>query len=80
MRKWLWRMYTQLYPWYLCKVYHMDIGAGCRIALRVQLDKSINPRGIHIGNNTWLLRDSMVLAHDHFSAYSPSTHPQCDEG
>lgn len=64
MRKFLWKIYTQLYPWYLRKVYHMDIGVGCRIASSVHLDKSINPRGIHIGDNTWLLRDSMILAHD----------------
>lgn len=64
MRRFLWRIYTQLYPWYLRKVFGMNIGCGCRIASSVHLDKSVNPRGIHIGDRTWLLRDSMILTHD----------------
>lgn len=64
MRKFLWKLYTQFYPWFLRKVYHMDIGDNCRIAHSVYLDKSINPCGIHIGDATWLLRESMILAHD----------------
>ncbi len=43
----------------------MDIGKNCRIAHTAHLDKSINPKGIHIGNETWILREAMILAHDH---------------
>lgn len=43
----------------------MDIGNNVKIARTVHLDKNINPKGIHIGDNTWLLRNAMVLAHDY---------------
>lgn len=43
----------------------MDIGKNCRISWKAHLDKSINPKGIHIGDNTWILSGAMILAHDH---------------
>lgn len=43
----------------------MDIGKHVKIARTVHLDKNINPKGIHIGDNTWILRNAMVLAHDY---------------
>ncbi|MDE5673835.1 MAG: acyltransferase [Muribaculaceae bacterium] len=43
----------------------MNIGENCRIAWSAHLDKSINPKGVHIGDNVWILRESMILAHDH---------------
>lgn len=43
----------------------MTIGKDCRISWRARLDKSINPKGIHIGDRTWILSDSTILAHDH---------------
>lgn len=43
----------------------MDIGNNCRISWKAHLDKSINPKGIHIGNNTSILSGAMVLSHDH---------------
>lgn len=43
----------------------MNIGQNVMISYKATLDKSINPRGIHIGNNTWVLAESMILAHDH---------------
>lgn len=45
--------------------YKMDIGQNCRISWKTHLDKSINPKGIHIGDNTWILSEAMILAHDH---------------
>lgn len=42
----------------------MDIGENCRISLKAHLDKSINPRGIHIGEGTDILNGAMLLAHD----------------
>lgn len=65
MRKFLWGIYTQFYPRLLRKIYKMNIGQNCRIAHSARLDKSINPRGIHIGDRTWILREAMILAHDH---------------
>ena len=64
MRILLWRFYTQFYPWLLRKMYKMNIGKNCRIAHSAHLDKSVNPRGIHIGDRVWILREALVLAHD----------------
>lgn len=65
LRGWLWDIVTSFYPWYLRLYYKMDIGENTIIARTAHLDKNINPRGIHIGNNTWVLRNAMILAHDH---------------
>jgi acetyltransferase-like isoleucine patch superfamily enzyme len=56
---------SNLYPAFLRRFYGMHIGANVRISYKAKLDKSINPKGIHIGDNTWVLADSMVLAHDY---------------
>lgn len=74
MRILIWRLYTQFYPWLLRKLYGMDIGKNCRIAHSAHLDKSVNPQGIHIGNNVWILREAMILAHDHCRSLKADTH------
>ena len=43
----------------------MDLGQGVRIAHKAHLDKSINPKGVHIGDRTWVLNGAFVMAHDH---------------
>lgn len=43
----------------------MDIGSNVVIARTAILDKNVNPRGIHIGDNTWILRNATILAHDY---------------
>ena len=58
-------MLTNVIPTYYRKCYKMDIGKNVVIAKTAHLDTSVNPRGIHIGDNTWVLRNAMVLAHDH---------------
>lgn len=65
IRKQIWNIVSGMYPWYLRSHFGMDIGDNVIIARTAHLDKNINPKGIHIGDNTWLLRNSMVLAHDH---------------
>lgn len=45
-------------------MYKMNIGKNCRIAHSAHLDKSVNPRGIHIGDRVWILREALVLTHD----------------
>lgn len=65
MRKKIWRILVNLYPYWLRWRYGMDIGKNCRISWKAHLDKSINPKGIHIGENTWILSGAMILAHDH---------------
>lgn len=65
IRSKLWNIATNLYPAFLRKCYGMDIGQDVRISYKAHLDKSINPKGIHIGNRTWILNGAFVLAHDH---------------
>ena len=65
MRKILWNLYTQIYPWLLRNIYKINVGKNCRIAYSAHLDKSINPTGIYIGDNCWILREAMIIAHDH---------------
>ena len=65
LRSKLWGLYSALYPWYLRSHFGMDIGKNAIIARTAHLDKNINPKGIHIGDNTWVLRNVMILAHDY---------------
>ena len=43
----------------------MDIGKNVKISTKARFDKNINPRGIHIGDNTWILACSTIFAHDY---------------
>lgn len=43
----------------------MDLGEGVVISRSAKMDRAINPRGIHIGSDTWILTEAMVLSHDH---------------
>ena len=65
LRSKLWSLLGEIYPRYLRFRYGMDLGNNVIIARTVHLDKNINPKGIHIGDNTWILRNAMVLAHDY---------------
>lgn len=42
----------------------MHIGGGSVISRRARLDRAINPKGIHIGENTFITGRVVVLAHD----------------
>jgi|SRR5690554_3091582 len=65
MRKFLWNVLSNLYPFLLRRLYKMNIGKNVIISYKAKLDKSINPKGIHIGNNAWVLANAMILAHAH---------------
>lgn len=69
-----WNFITKLYPYYLKKMYGMHIGENCVISWKAHLDKSINPQGIYIGNNTWILARAMILAHDHCRGIKADTY------
>lgn len=43
----------------------MDIGENVIISYKAKLDKSVNPKGIHIGNNTRIAANAYILAHDY---------------
>lgn len=74
LRGQIWTIVTDAYPAFLRKVYKMDLGEGVRIAHKAHLDKSINPRGIHIGDRTWVLNGAFVMAHDHCRALYADTY------
>lgn len=74
IRSKLWNILSDIYPMYLRKIYGMDIGKGVRISYKAHLDKSINPKGIHIGDNTWILAGAYVLAHDHCRSLKADTY------
>ena len=42
----------------------MDIGKDVRISWKAHLDKSINPKGVHVGDGTQILNGAMILSHD----------------
>lgn len=64
IRVFLWRKLVRFYPWYLRKVYKMDIGKNVQISWKAHLDKSVNPKGIHIGDESQVLNGAMILSHD----------------
>lgn len=74
LRSKLWTIVTDAYPAFLRMVYKMDLGQGVRIAHKAHLDKSINPKGIHIGDRTWILNGAFVMAHDHCRAMKADTY------
>ena len=65
MREYLWGVLVRVYPAWLRRIYKMDLAPGVVISWKATLDKSINPRGIHIGEYTWVLSRATILSHDH---------------
>jgi acetyltransferase-like isoleucine patch superfamily enzyme len=54
---------VQIHCVFLRRVWGMDIGEGCRISLKAKLDLT-NPRGVHIGDHTYLAFESVIFTHD----------------
>lgn len=65
IREKIWNLLSNMYPWFLKKAYGMNVGNNVRISYKAFLDKSINPKGIYIGDNTWILAKATILAHDY---------------
>lgn len=61
----IWKFVSDLYPMFLKKAYGMDIGRNVRISYKARFDKNVNPKGIHIGDNTWILACATIFAHDY---------------
>ena len=61
----IWKFGSGIIPNYYKHFLKMDIGNNVVIARTALLDRNVNPRGIHIGDNTWVLRNATILAHDH---------------
>jgi len=45
------------------KVFKMDLHPSCTFSLSAKFDKT-NPRGIHVGENSYVAFDVVLLAHD----------------
>lgn len=65
LKRIIWKFGSSIIPNYHKYFHKMDIGDNVVIARTAVLDKNVNPQGIHIGDNTWILRNATVLAHDH---------------
>ena len=76
--------FRQLINRYVCKtmvVYYRlkgyDIGDNCRISRSAVLDRA-HHKGVHIGNNTRVLIEAMILAHDFSRAALEGQSMWCD--
>ena len=61
----MWSSLSKVYPKFLKRFYGMDISSSAVISWKAKLDRSVNPKGIHIGNYTWILSHVIIMAHDH---------------
>ncbi len=68
------RLFSKFNRWILCKIYGMDIGKNVKISRRAVLDYSKNPKGIHIGDNTMIAGNVIMLAHDHVRGLMTETY------
>ena len=50
--------------WVLTAVYGMSISKSARVSFGTKLDKT-NPRGVHIGDESYLASGAIVFAHDY---------------
>lgn len=73
-RVWAYKKYSMINRWKLCKVYGMDIGYNVKISRRAVLDYSRNPKGIHVGDNTMITGNVIILAHDHVRGIMTDTY------
>ena len=74
MREFLWRVVSNLYIAYLRVGFGMDIAKTARVSYKAILDKSINPKGIHIGEYSMILANATILAHDHCRKIKTNTY------
>ena len=63
-RVWIYKILIIYNIWIYRTLYGMEIGEGTAISRKASLDKSINPKGIHIGRNTRIVGGVIILAHD----------------
>lgn len=63
----------KLQHWVLVKVYHMDISPSAKISLGANLDMA-NPRGVHIGDETYGASGASIMTHDGCRLLHADTH------
>jgi acetyltransferase-like isoleucine patch superfamily enzyme len=59
VREWLMRLRL----WYLRRIARMDLAPNVRISLKANLDFT-NPRGVHVGESTYIAFYATILSHD----------------
>ena len=73
-RVWLYGKLVRFHAWKYRKLYGMDIGEGTIVNRRANLDKAINPKGIHIGCNCIIAANVVILTHDAFRGKKTDTY------
>lgn len=74
MKKILWKCFTKFYSFFLRNFYGMHIGSNCVISWKSHFDTTVNPKGIIIGNNVWILSGATILAHDYCRSMKANTY------
>lgn len=59
--------------WIYCKLFGMQIHNSARISFGAKLDKT-NPKGIHIGEDSYVASGAIVLSHDFVNKVHADTH------
>lgn len=62
-RIWLYGRLVRFHSWKYRKLYGMDIGEGVQISRKAEIDRGINPKGVHIGDYT-RIASAQILTHD----------------
>lgn len=73
-RVWAYCKYSRYNRWKLNNVYGMDVGYNVNVSRRAVLDYSRNPQGVHIGDNTIITGNVILLAHDHVRGIMTDTY------
>lgn len=60
----LYNLHVRFLAWKFRTLYGMDIGEGTIISRKADLDKAVNPKGIHIGKYTLITGHVDIIAHD----------------
>ena len=58
------RLVSLTYSFYLRKVRRIDLGTNCQISWRATIDRA-NPKGVHIGDNSRVALEALIIAHDY---------------
>lgn len=74
LRVWAYWKYSRFIRWKMTQIYGMDIGYNVKISRRAVLDYSLNPKGVHIGDNTIITGNVVLLAHDHVRGLMTDTY------
>lgn len=73
-REKIYHIYVKWTRWKLVHIYGMDIANRVYISRHATLDKSKNPKGIHIAEGARIAGNVIVLAHDHVRNYFADTY------